>query len=44
LLILLPIIVCIVAAIIAIASYVVELAKYFYVMPFVVAFSVTTDE
>jgi hypothetical protein len=38
----LPIIVCIVAAIIAIASYVVKLAKYFYVMPFIVAFSVTT--
>jgi len=38
----LPIIVCTVASIIAVISYLVELAKFFYVTPFVVAFSVTT--
>ena len=38
----LPIIFCVVAAIIATIGYLVELAKFFYVMPFVVAFSMTT--
>ncbi|MDR0467644.1 MAG: hypothetical protein LBG67_02200 [Campylobacteraceae bacterium] len=39
---LLPIIFCVVAAVIATIGYLVELAKFFYIMPFVVAFSLTT--
>jgi hypothetical protein len=38
----LPIVVSVIAGIIAFIGYVVELAKYFYISPFVAAFSLTT--
>jgi hypothetical protein len=40
----LPIVVSVIAGVIAFVGYVIELAKYFYVSPFVVAFALTTKK
>jgi hypothetical protein len=40
----LPVAVCVIAGILAFIGYIVELAKYFYISPFVVAFALTTKK
>jgi hypothetical protein len=40
----LPVAICVIAGIIAFIGYIIELAKYFYISPFVVAFALTTKK
>jgi hypothetical protein len=40
----LPIVVSVIAGVVAFVGYVIELAKYFYISPFVVAFALTTKK
>jgi len=39
-----PILVSVIAGIVAFVGYIIELAKYFYISPFVVAFAMTTKK